>query len=510
MNFRIRSLLIVISLLISIQTAFANRIIAVSPDTAVAQPNVTFVKDFSFSLTDFETPLKWSVRAIGDAPAGKFEVPDYFSGRFIFTPSIADSGHTFKFEITVGDNRNLTVSAEFMVRVGKRAPAVIEIELAHGSVQGMWENVSVSKSGGELTASSFKIRLCYNGAGLKFDTLTFSAKLIERGWTYKLSNVRTLTLAPLGLEAASIEVIAYCSTKQIVPLQNGELFNLKFYVTNDRDFDCQFIPMYFVWSDCSDNAFTSDKSDTIFTSLQVVDCDWSVNAASYPGADCSQRYPVSLSGPCPNGCTRNRGMVDSPNIVFKNGGVDIMCNGNIVAPGDLTLNDIPYEVADFNLMARWLAYGDSVLDINPQFRQAQIEMSDANQDGTTGSVADMVYLVRVIVGDALPFPKLMPYQQSALIEKLNDTIYIESNDSLAGVLILSKAGDETGFENLSNLEMVVGRRGSLTTLLFKPSLANLQGHVPAGRTPLVRVKGKCELRDAELSDYNGNIMNVRK
>ncbi len=34
-------------------------------------------------------------------------------------------------------------------------------------------------------------------------------------------------------------------------------------------------------------------------------------------------------------------------------------------PGDINLNGIAYEIADFELMSRWLAFGDSALDNNP-------------------------------------------------------------------------------------------------------------------------------------------------
>ncbi len=148
--------------------------------------------------------------------------------------------------------------------------------------------------------------------------------------------------------------------------------------------------------------------------------------------------------------------------------------------------------------------------IIPRFREAQFAASEANQDGTIGSVGDMVYLARVIIGDALPFPKLHPYQKVALCEKSHDTLFVESNDSIAGIVIQFKADETTSFENLSNIEMITGRRGSLTTLLFKPPLKDLQGHISSGRAPLVRIRGKSEIQSIEISDYNGSIMNVRK
>jgi hypothetical protein len=45
---------------------------------------------------------------------------------------------------------------------------------------------------------------------------------------------------------------------------------------------------------------------------------------------------------------------------------------------------------------------------NPYAREASIAASDVNNDGLTLTVADLVYLIRVVVGDAVPYPKTTP------------------------------------------------------------------------------------------------------
>ena len=510
MTILIRIFATALLVLVAATSAMGNRIVSVEPDTAAAQPNVTFIKNFSFVLSDFRLPLKWSVRAVGISPFGKFEMPEFFTGRFIFTPSIADSGNTYRFQLTVSDNDNSEVDTEFLVKVGRNVPPVIEIEKTHYSLQGMHETVSVSLSHGTLAASSFSITICYDGAALRYDTLNLSAALANLGWTFKLSDIRSTRIGDLGLRAASLSILVNRARETDANLPIGELFYVRFLVTNDRNYECQFLPIYFAWIGCEDNLFISDNTDTIYTCLRVVDYDWQVNDNKFPASDCYNNRGANLAGPCRVNCRSHRGLIEERSIVFKNGGVEIVCGGSIDAPGDVTLNDIPYEIADFDLMARWLAYGDSVLDVNSTYREAQVTASDANQDGEVVSVADLVYLARVIVGDARPFPKLRPYQQAALVEKRDDTLFVEAYNSIGGVLMLFKAGDETGFENLTGIEMMIGRRGSLTTVLLKPALADLQGHIPPGRTALVRVKGKCEIQDVEVSTYDGSCMNVRR
>ncbi len=509
MNLRIVPFAAILIILFA-TTASANRIVCASPDTAIIQPNVTWVKTFELFSTNFEPPYKWSVQPIGEAPAGEFQILGQYNGSFQFTPSTKDAGKQYSFAITANDNRGMNLSSQFVVRIDKRIPIIIEIEKTHNSLQGQWEYISVSKTSGVVAPGSFNFKICYNGDGLKFDTLTLSDTLIKLGWTCTLSQARTGSFGPLALQAANIQVQASSQARQATPLPDAALFTIKFYVTNDRSYECQFIPIHFAWSSIYDNSFTSDKSDSLFSCLQVIDPEGRDMTSPFSLADCTDRNSNNLAGPCRNARNAPRTVTDVPNIVFRNGGVSLVCAGMPNPSGDLNLNAISYEIADFELMSRWLAFGDSVLDKNPAFREAQIYTSDANQDGTTGSVADMVYLARVIIGDALPFPKLQPYQKIALSYQSHDTIFVESNDSLAGILILFKADEQTSFENLSNIEMITGSRGSLTTLLFKPSLKDLQGHIPSGRKPLVRIRGKSEIQSIEVSDYNGSIMNVRK
>jgi hypothetical protein len=105
-----------------------------------------------------------------------------------------------------------------------------------------------------------------------------------------------------------------------------------------------------------------------------------------------------LSGPI-DGRTPHRA------ITYKPGFVDITCGPDLTAHGDLNLNGIAYEIADAVLYIEYFLHGLSVLDSNPVFQAMQIEASDANADVETLTFRDLTYLLRVVVGDALPFPK---------------------------------------------------------------------------------------------------------
>jgi len=50
-----------------------------------------------------------------------------------------------------------------------------------------------------------------------------------------------------------------------------ELAVMKFYVTNDRTYECQYLPMRFYWQDCGDNAISSISGDTLYIDRGIYD-----------------------------------------------------------------------------------------------------------------------------------------------------------------------------------------------------------------------------------------------
>lgn len=70
--------------------------------------------------------------------------------------------------------------------------------------------------------------------------------------------------------------------------------------------------------------------------------------------------------------------------------------------GDLNLNGLANEVADAVLFSDYFFAGLAAFttDVN-----AQVDASDVNANGLPLEFRDLVYLVRIVYGDALPFPK---------------------------------------------------------------------------------------------------------
>jgi hypothetical protein len=92
--------------------------------------------------------------------------------------------------------------------------------------------------------------------------------------------------------------------------------------------------------------------------------------------------------------------------------------------------------------------------------QGQIAASDVNADGLTLSVADLVYLIRVVVGDAAPYAKLAPV--AANVTTGNGTVAVDAEMGAALVVV---EGNHTPTLLVNNMEMIANFDGSSTRIL---------------------------------------------
>jgi hypothetical protein len=172
------------------------------------------------------------------------------------------------------------------------------------------------------------------------------------------------------------------------------LATLTFLVSNDRNMECSFLPISFFWITCDDNTLVPTQSNCdheIYLSRQVMD---------HLGRPITAQGPLpAYTGASPECDRDDYDVCTSRPVEFLNGGVQVVCAEFIDAIGDINLNNIAYEIADAVMFSNYFVDGVSAFGDNVE---GSIDASDVNRDGEVLGVADFVYLVRVIVGDALP------------------------------------------------------------------------------------------------------------
>lgn len=440
------------------------------------------------------------------------------TGVFNWLSDVSEGGDIKNFTVTVTDPCGGSAQCNFAIEVLDTEPFVIHIEKTHNTLQGMFEYVSIIKESGSDLMGGFDFLVAYDASALSFFSASLGAALGPAGCGWEYFTYRYGAQGNCGGPCPSglLRVVAIADVNNganhpsCFNVPNGsELVSLKFYVTNDRTFECMYVPIRFAWIDCGDNGISNIGGDTLWISSQVFDFENTAPGIdpNYEITDMSCYFAIAYGGACA-ACDVSEKYAPIRFILFWNGGVDIVCADSIDARGDINLNGIAYEIADAVLYTNYFLYGLSALDSNPQYRQAQIAASDVNADGTALSVGDLVYLLRVIVGDALPFPKLAPFANTATVS-FNGTLSTNASVELGGVYATFKANGAYNISSNSTMKVESAESDGLVKVLVYSGLDNMSNRIDAGSNALFTVNGDVELVDVQVADYNGNLLNTR-
>ncbi len=279
-------------------------------------------------------------------------------------------------------------------------------------------------------------------------------------------------------------------------LLDGYIAKICFRVTSDWNFLGQCLPIDFYSIDCGDNTLSSKTGDTLFTTQGVAE-------------ECIDTTKGHEAVPIVDLC-----------------GGSICIREPVDARGDLNLNFIANEVGDAVLYSRYFIDGISALNPVDSIRAVQIQASDVNNDGVELTVADLIYLIRVITGDAQPFPddngmpKIAPYANSA--DVVTDTrngrlsITTDATVELGGAVLTFRYSD-VAFDKAQTTEasegMVVSSKASRGEfrVLMAPEYENLTA-IQSGRNEILSIPyegdGTIELVNVQLSDAEGMLLST--
>jgi len=282
---------------------------------------------------------------------------------------------------------------------------------------------------------------------------------------------------------------------------DGPFVELVFQTSQDFNFIGQAFHLNYCWLECGDNTVSSMSGDSLYMAVDIKE--------KLPDEDC-------LAG--------DKGYTPEPVIKFCHG---IIC---IVPPedarGDINLNGVANEIADAVLFANSFIYGWEVLGYpNDDYWENRKLATDVNNDGVPLTVADLVYLIRVITGDANPFPesgegggaKLSPLSISGSVAR------IEHGDEVMSVHIISpvdlgaiaftinveglEIGTATGTERSGEMTVKSGvKDGTLRVLVY----SMLAKSIPAGSGAVIEIpvsgEGSVELTAVDASDRVGRTL----
>jgi hypothetical protein len=242
--------------------------------------------------------------------------------------------------------------------------------------------------------------------------------------------------------------------------------------------------------DCGDNTMSTIGGDTLAINRYIYD----IGSCTYAEM---QDYQFGFPGyyGAPDFCLEGDKVEPVRFLDLCNGGVDIICADSIDARGDINVNGVVYEIADAVMFTNYFisglaAFGDHV--------EASIAASDVNADGIALSVADLVYLVRVIVGDANPYPKPQPGAFATLTQQ-GEIVRMDASLDIGAVLLVFDANNVVEPTLNVDMDMKYSQSGNeLRVLIYDIGKRGID----AGESTLLTVPG-ATLVDAEVASYDG-------
>lgn len=306
--------------------------------------------------------------------------------------------------------------------VNQDSVLVIQISTVEDALQGMVHEVAVTVNRAPFRLEGFNFLFGYDPSGIQFESASLGVLNSDCGWEYfdyRFVFPQRCDTCPRGM----MRVVG------MADMNNGDihpdwdcldslgvggpytLFTLKFRLTNDRTFECSWTPIRFFWSTCNDNLLScypdSGASIMKFGASRYVFDDTTLTAflnndsTGYPTVTGFQSECPPTQGP------RNIPYVQV--VDYINGGIRVICADSIDARGDVNLNGNANEIADVVLFSNYFVHGIGVFNVS---YQGQVAASDVNANGVPLEVADLVYLIRMITGDANPYPNLTPVPAS--------------------------------------------------------------------------------------------------
>ena len=369
----------------------------------------------------------------------------------------------------------------------------------------------------DMYLGGYDLLMSFDASVLAFISATDVGTEIE-GWEYFNSRLNSANCSP-NCPAGLIRLVAIAEInngphhpphESLNP--NGVVARMRFQVANDQNLGDQFLPIRFVTYDCGDNGFSDTTGNDLYVDLRIFGPEdyllWDeTDNVHFPEA--SRPFGMGTADSC---------IIEEPGknspircVEFYNGGICILHPDSIDIRGDVNLNGIPYEIADAVVFSNYFIYGLSVFTVNVA---GQIAATDVNSDGATLTVADLVLLIRIIIGDTEPVPKLAPYADMLNIttERTNDGLTVSTDavsDIGAALLVFDIEGDVAVDEvrlaqAAQQMDVQWGvDHGQLRVLVYDIG----RGRIEPGSHDLVHIpvsgSGTLSLAQAEIVDYQG-------
>lgn len=334
--------------------------------------------------------------------------------------------------------------------------------------------VPMTKTGGSEAMHGFDLLVSYDASALNLRDVIPGEVFSDTGsyqWEYfqwrvdsSAFPVRTIRLVAV----ADVNNGAHHPLTTAIP-DGTTLFDFSFAARPQASVSELVTPLRFHWRDCGDNAIAGGQSgESLAVSLAVFEWDGSqfIDVTDPEGT-----FPTDFG--TPDLCFDS---VFTPGVTrsvdYFDGAVTIYQPESIDNRGDINVNGIAYEIADWVMFTDYFFQGEAVFP-NPF---AGVPASDVNNDDIPLRLEDLVFLERIVCGDTLPVADKRDGRvivDSAIVtqDAASRTVSIDYADTLAGLFLVFQGEitpafvfDTTGIMAWSEYD------GAVTRVMIIPNL----------------------------------------
>ena len=385
------------------------------------------------------------------------------------------------------------------------APAAVKISYLRDVIQGHYWDVVISTDIDTARLGGFEFVLSYDTAVMTLTSVLAGNVPLAQGWDY-FSHTAFDLGGPQSGNLAFVQIRALADTLSGKNLRSDRAVDtsrslavVRFLISNNRTWECTFAPIRFYWSNWYDNLLYL-KSDTIAFARAVYD---TVGITLPPGAD---SVPGWFPPAAPD--LDSLPFAAEPVLDFIDGGLLIYCD-MLDATGDINVNGLPNEIADAVVYSNYFIIG---LDAFGSHIDGSVQASDVNADGKTLTVADFQYLIRIIVGDALPYHMVDDTLALAIdTQTVNGTLTVIStaDSSIGAVYVKALVSGDSCVPSLGSGAADMDLKWGLADDTLRALIFNIGSHfIPPGDDSLLRVASDSSVTilSVEAAEYSGRPM----
>lgn len=381
----------------------------------------TYPEELQYQLIEFSNDCGYSslsIDPVNGTFAGHYSVSMF--GYINVVPALSDQNlqQPVKFRVRLSDSFGVTDSCDYSVYV-RQTPA---LRVSMNNVVTSWIDTSlVFQVAIQLSSireidelGGFEFTISYPTEDISLTSVAAGELFDSCHWEYFHSD----TYKSEPCEQCGDSVVRIAGVKTVNQPPEFQCTNpgtdpvtIATLTFTSKYFDCREswtgFPIKFYWDDCSRNMLSSENGATLNLCAAVFD--------AYPGSthvfdvtDTTSSFP-SVHGPTSE-CLQATipGQVSNREVLFYNTVLPVpdFFNDCINPVGDLNLNGFSFELADLVIYTDVVRQGLSALPFMPDPRTLRY-MGDINNDDIPFTPADLVMMIRYMLGD-YPVDEIVP------------------------------------------------------------------------------------------------------